>query len=456
MKLPPLPQQVTMSEFMVNHAQAAIFAEPGLGKTRATLDAIDFLLKDCGTKGTLVIAPKRVASLTWPNEVRKWCPHLKVANLRTPEGAKAWERQSADIYVTNVEYLQQSCDKFLAKRKTIPADLLVLDELSKFKSHDSKRAKALFAHRSKFTRFIGLTGTPAPNSHLDLYNQIKMLDGGERLGKSFHAFRSRYASSDYCGFKWTINPGSREAIEAKIADITLVMLAKDWLKIPPVTVKDIDVVLPAEARKLYLKLEKDMLAEVQRKEVVALSAAALVTKLRQITGGAVYTTDETTLVRTHVDVHSAKIDALKTLHGSIQKRPLLVAIQYEHERERIKRALPYAQDFDEKRLDEWNAGKIPLWIAHPLAMAHGINAQGFCRDVCWFSPTYSREDYSQFNARVARTGQQNETTIYRLLAEDTVDWSVAEVLNDKGDNQRGMLENLVANIKLLAELRKSA
>jgi len=442
-----------MSQFMNDHPVSAIFADPGLGKTRGTLDAITEQLNDCGTKGVLIIAPKRVSALTWPNEVAKWCPHLRVANLRTPEGAKAWEDKSADIYLSNVEYLQQTCAKFLDKRKKIPADFLVLDELTKFKSHDSKRAKALFAHHAKFSRFVGLTGTPIPNSHLDLYNQIKMLDGGARLGKSFHAFRSRYATSDYMGFKWDLVPGAKELIEEKISDITLTLRAKDWLKIPPVTVKEIDVALPPAARKLYQKLEKDMLAEVAKKEVVALSAASLLTKLRQITGGAVYTTDERTNVRTWVHVHDAKIDALKALHESIGKRPLLVSIQYDHERERIKAAMPWAQDFDERRLDEWNAGKIPLWIAHPLAMAHGINAQGFCKDVCWFSPTYSQEDDTQFNARVARTGQQNETTIYRLLVDDSVDWAVAEVLKDKIDGQEGLLKALVHNVKLLAESR---
>lgn len=450
MKLPPLPQQVTITKFILDHHEAAIDAGMGLGKTRATLDAIDFLINDCAIKGVLIVSPLWVSILTWPAEIARWAPHLRYVSLRTEEGMKAWREGTADIYLINFEMLQTFEKNGLLKRKSIAADMLVIDEISKFRDPSSKRAKVVKTHRRHFRRCVGLTGTPVPNSHLDLWGQYRVMDGGVRLGTAFSRFRSRFFESDYMGYSFTIRPGAKEMIEQSIADITLVMRSEDYLNIPPTTVVDVDVAIPDAARKVYKTLEKELLAEVSDKEVVALSAATLVTKLRQVTSGAVISEDGV------VWVHDAKVDALKKLHKDLKQRPLLVATNYIHERDRILAAIPCAQEFDAKRLDDWNAGKIPMWVVHVNSVSHGLQMQGTCCEIAWFSLNYSNEIFMQLNARVARTGQTRPTTVYRLMVPDSIDWAMADVLESKNLNEQGMLKNLVANIKLLAELRKSS
>jgi len=370
--LPPLPQQSIITDFILTHKEAAIFACPGLGKTRATLDALKQMLPDGAVRGALIVAPLRVATLTWPDEIDKW-GGLTYANLRTAEGIKSWDEGTSDIYLINYESLPQFVAKCLKGRKTLPVDMIVWDESSRVKNPSSKRIKTFLPYREKFKRHVGLTGTPQPNSCLDLWAQIRLLDGGKRLGPSFHAFRQRYATSDFLGYTWEINPGSEEAIREKIKDMTLVMRGEDWLDIPPVEYRDIEITLPPEIMKGYKRLQKDMLIEIEKKEVVALSAASLVQKLAQYASGASYYMDDTT--RDVVHVHDYKIMALDALHKRIGYKPLLVFVQFRHEIDRILKALPKAQLFDGDRLDEWNAGNIPMWVVHPKSAAHGIQCQ---------------------------------------------------------------------------------
>lgn len=446
MNLPPLPQQSIITDFILAHKEAAIFACPGVGKTRAVIDAVKEMLPDGAIRGVLIIAPLRVALLTWPDELEKW-GGLTYANLRTEEGMRAWTEGTADVYLLNYEMLPQFIAKGMKGRKTFPADMVCWDESSKTRSHNSKRIKAFLPYRDKFRRHVGLTGTPQPNSCLDLWGQIRLLDGGKRLGPSFHAFRQRYSTSDYLGFKWEINPGSEEAIQEKIKDMTLVMRGEDWLTIPPVTYEDIEVTLAPDVMRGYKKLQKEMLIEIEKKEVVALSAASLVQKLAQYASGASYhTTDET---RGVVSIHDEKIHALAALHKKIGYAPLLVFTQFIHEQDRIMKAIPQAQIFDGNRLDEWNAGRIPLWLVHPKSAAFGLQMQGSCHHVCWYSLGYSFEDYKQGNARVARTGQKNPTAIYRLIASQTVDWAMVETLRTK-ESGESALKSALKFIKKLA------
>jgi hypothetical protein len=286
-----------------------------------------------------------------------------------------------------------------------------------------------------------LTGTPQPNSCLDLFAQFKLLDGGTRLGTSFSNFQSRYATSDYMGYNWTVNPGSQEAIQALISDMTLVLRGEEYLDIPQVIYVDIDITLSPAELKAYKRFQRDMLATYDGKEVVALSAATLVQKLSQYASGATYYMDDQT--RGVVPIHSHKVEALAALHKRLGYRPLLVLTQFQHEVDRILDSVPHAKAFDDKKLDEWNAGKIPMWVAHPKSMSHGLQMQGVCCNVCWFSLGWSWEDYKQANARVARTGQKNPTTVYRLLVADTVDWAQAEVIRGKGDGESAMKQALM-------------
>ena len=451
MTLKPLPQQDIMTAYMLENPVAGIFADPGLGKTRATLDAIKALKAEGLVRGVLIVSPVRVTTLTWPDEVAKW-GGLTAVNLRTPQGVQAWNDASADIYLINYEMLPKFVATCMKGRKRLPADMVVWDELSKARNPSSTRIRAFLPYRKKFTRHVGLTGTPAPNSDLDLFAPVRLLDGGLRLGPSYFAFRQRYAESDYQGYKWTLRPGASDQIRERIRDMTLVLRAEDWLNIPPVTVEDIDVALPDLVMKQYKQMQKEMLVEINSKEVTALTAAALVQKLAQFASGAVYSTDEDTDTRTVVPVHDVKVKALKELHQSIGRKPMLVYTQFTHETDRIVAEIPGAQKFDEKKVPDWNAGKIPMWVSNPKECGIGLSLQGTCHHVCWFTLGYSNEDYIQSNARIARTGQKNPTTIYRLLATRTVDWAMAEVLRSKEENQAS-LKDMLRHINVLASAK---
>lgn len=445
-----LPQQEIMLEWLLSHPEAYLAVDAGLGKSRSVLEAISFWKSDCACKGALIIAPKWVASLSWPVEIERWS-NLTVANLRTPAGLAAWDRGSADIYLVNFEYLQQFAKRCLAKRKKIPVDVMVVDEISKAKSHESVRIKALLPYRRFFKRFIGLSGTPTPNSCLDLWGQMRLLDGGWRLGDSFHRFRSKYAESDHMGYKWTVTPGSDEMIRAKVKDVMLVLRSQDYMDIPPVTFEDVPVTLPAEALRQYRVMQKKFLTEIEGKEVVSQTAAVLVQKLMQFSSGAVYH-GETEEDKGVAVLHDAKVQALGKLHDSIHRKPMLVFTHFRHETNRILKAIPYAQVFDGKNLDAFNAGKIPMLLAHPASLGHGVQCQHICHHVAWFTLGYSSELYVQGCARVARTGQKNPTRIFRLLSDAPIDHAVADVLRVKEAGQSSLKAALsvIHNLKVLS------
>lgn len=310
-----------------------------------------------------------------------------------------------------------------------------------------KRSKVLNRNRFLFLRATGLTGTPTPNSPLDLFNQARLMDGGEALGSVWTRFRQSYATSDYLGYKWTMNPGASEAIYAKIQHMVLVMRAAEWMDIPHVEIQDIELSLTGQLREDYKTLQKDLILQLLNGEIVAQSAGVLVGKLRQFTSGAVYITGEET-GREVRHLHDIKTEALRKLHDSWERQPTLVFIQYDHERDRILKALPWATLFDESKIKDWDDGKIPMWIAHPASVSEGLNLQKSCCKVVWFSGTYSSSEFTQGNARVARTGQTRPTTICRLLMEDTIDEAVIEATRRKIAGQNTALETL----RLLAQL----
>lgn len=441
----PMAHQTMMIDHVLEHPQCALFAGMGLGKTGATLNAIDHLLANGIIRGALIVAPLRVATMTWPHEIEQWgFPNIKVASLRTQEGIKAWNDRSANVFLVNYDMLQQFVDRFLKHGTGVsPVDMVVWDEITRAKNPASKRIKAFRPYRKMFSRHVGLTGTPAPNSYLDLFAPMRLLDGGERLGSAITHFRSRYFDQSYNGFSYTLKGDwAAKAIEEKISDIVLTLRSEDWLDIPPTTLVDIEVPLPDHAKKAYRKLEKELLLLVDRSEITAMNAAVLTSKLIQLTSGTIYDTEKNV-----VHIHDAKIKALKKLSKDANK-PLLVATGFIHERERIVREVPGAEIFREDRLDAWNAGKIKLWVADPRSIGHGLNLQKGGDTVVWFSMTYSRELYDQTNARLARTGQKKETTIYRILADDTIDWAVAEAIRQKGEQQHGLMTAL-KNLKLL-------
>jgi len=446
MKFEPYDYQ----EKMLNHAEVntsfAYFVSCGMGKTVTTLKILEDRILTGQTRGALIVAPVRVCSITWPTQVEQWdhSSWMRVAHLRTKEGLKAWHDGTADVYLVNPEQLPKLVPLMFKGKKNLPVDTVIFDELSLAKNPNSKRFNALRPYLGRFKARIGLTGTPCPNNYLDLFAQVRLLDDGQRLGRSFSQFRQTYFTADYMGFKFTINPGAKEAIDAKLADLCLVMLGDDYLDVPICETVDVPVSLPPEAKAAYKVLEKELLLELEKSDVVALSAAALSNKLLQVTGGTVY--GEEHIVNT---LHSAKIDAIKALRKKHKNEPILILTAYKHEMQRILSEIEGSKVFDERDLADWQAGKIKTWVANPRSLSHGIDGlQKGGRIAIWSTLTWSNETYIQCNARLVRTGQSSETIIYRVIATDTIDDAVCEALRVKMDTQSGLMNALKALQKM--------
>ena len=423
-----------MIDHLVCCDHSALFCGMGLGKTACTLAALSRV------KGkALVIAPLRVANMVWADQVDAWGFPFKVANLRTKEGMKAWEDGTADIYTINYEMISGRGKKkgFLDEfaGKDMPVDTLIIDELSLCKAN-SKRTKAVIKARKFFERVWGLTGTPSANGVMDLFYQIKCVDGGMRLGTHITYFRNRWFDSDYMGWVWTPKAHAVQEIQDRISDICLVRNSEDHMDIPDCEVIDINVSLPARAMRKYRELEKHLVIELGDSTVDAQSAAVLVNKLQQFTCGHVYDENGETLA-----LHTAKFKPLSRILDKHQ--PVLVLTRYKSEMDALLEAFPQAEKFDENRMDDWVAGKIPCWIANAASISHGIDRiQHSCSTIVWMSLTYSLEQYSQTNARILRTGQKESPTIYRVMAEETVDWAVAAALEEKDKGQTTLLQAL--------------
>ena len=445
MKFKPHDYQLGMIDHLRTVSHGAIFAGMGLGKTVTTLKAYSEMILEGSMQGVLIVAPLRVCAVTWPDQIKKWsfCSHLRVANLRTEEGIKAWQDGTADVYLINFEQLASKTIRgknylgFLEKHvgRIMPVDTLLIDELSLLKAN-SKRTKAVCNARKYFKRVHGLTGTPSPNGLMDLFHQLKVLDGGERLGKFITHFRSRWFDSDYMGYNFTPKPFADQQINDAIADICLVRRSEDHLEIPDCDVVDIDVTMPSKVMKAYKQLKDDLIVEINDRRVDAQSAATLINKLQQITAGYVYDEDGET-----VPVHTEKLKALGKL---IKKHsPVLILTKYRHEMDAVLAMYPDVERFDEARMDDWRAGQIGAWVANPASLSHGIDGiQDSCQVIVWMSLTYSLEQYLQTNARILRTGQKKQSTIYRMMAAQSVDWAIASALENKEQGQSALLEAL--------------
>ena len=351
---------------------------------------------------------------------------------------------------------------FHGKRgSNLPIDTVVWDELSKCKDPKGKRAKLFRRYRDKIKRHWGLTGTPSPNGYMDLFGQMLTLDDGKTFGKFITHYRDRYFEPENpfvptLHQKYVVREGCKGLIEKELKKIILTLRSEDYLDIPPTETIDVDVKLPPKAMTIYKRLQKELIVRLDDSKVRAVNQAVLVGKLQQVLGGAVYAqdidsifaTDDTKVV---TELHDAKIKALRKLWEAEGKQPMLVATKFIHERKRILKAIPEAVEFSSDKLDDWNAGKIPLLVAHPASMSHGLNMQHGGSRACWFTPTHSREEYDQFNARVVRTGQEAETKIFRLIVPQTVDDAVIATLEYKGELQSGLLKTLT-NIQELGKV----
>lgn len=450
MKYIPHEYQQYATEKILELPACGLFLEMGLGKTVSTLTAIHELIYDrFEVSKVLVIAPKRVAEDTWTSEAEKW-DHLQhltfskiLGTVKQREEALASE---ADIYLINRENVVWLVDK-LGKRW--PFDMIVVDELSSFKSNQAKRFKSLRMVRPLSTRFVGLTGTPAPNGLMDLWPQVYLMDKGERLGKTITGYRERYfypgKRNGFTVFSWEPKEGAQEAIEKKISDICVSMKAEDYLQMPDRIVNDIYIPLSEEEKKRYDELEKEKVLELDDQEITALSAASVWGKLLQMANGAVYDDDGKAAV-----LHGRKLDALEDILDAACGHPVLVFYNFKHDydrlMERFKKLKPRTLN-NSQDIRDWNSGRIPLLLAQPASMGHGLNIQAGGHIIVWFGLNPSLELYQQANARLYRQGQKEAVIIHRLITKGTIDEDVIRKLETKDARQDDLMEAVKARIQ---------
>lgn len=404
-----------------------------------------------------MIAPKKVAEGTWTKEKDKW-EHTKVLRVSPVLGSAAKRIRAlntpADLYITNRENVVWLVDYY---RNSWPFDMVVVDESSSFKSHKAKRFKALASVGSHIDRMVELTGTPSPNGLNDLWAQVFLLDGGERLGKRYTHFRERYFDPGDRGnnviYNYKPKQGSEDSILSKIADICISMKAEDYLQLPEVIYHKVPVILDAKAEKAYRELERKMVLELpeDEEEISVTSAAALSNKLLQLGNGAIYDDD-----RNVHEVHGCKIEAFLELIESLQGKPALVFYNYQHDKARILKALEKSKlRIRELKTvqdqDDWNAGEIDVLLAHPASAAYGLNLQQGGNHVIWFGLTWNYELYTQANKRLHRQGQTERVIIHHLVCEGTRDEDVMQALERKDDVQNWVMQSLKARIKKIKE-----
>lgn len=447
--------QDLMVGYTIEHKRCALFAGMGLGKTVSTLTALSTILTLEGGK-VLVLAPKRVAQSTWPFEAKKW-PHIKHLRVMPVIGSATERRdalrQDADIYTTNYDNLVWLVEHY---GDAWPFTIVVADESTRLKSfrlrQGGKRAQALakVAH-TKIERFILLTGTPAPNGLLDLWGQMWMLDAGQRLGRSFTAFKDRWFTTSYDGFGSTPVGNAQADIQAAIGDICLTLDPKDWFDLNDPIVTNLYIDLPREARKLYKDMEKQMFLELEGHEVEAFSAAAKTQKLLQLANGALYLTPEDGAKgpKEWKPVHEAKLDALDSIIAEANGMPVLVAYHFVSDLARLKAAFPQGKQLDasSKTIADWNAGKIPILFAHPQSAGHGLNLQDGGNILVFFGHNWNLEDRLQIIERIGpvrqlQAGYNRPVYIYNIVARDTVDELVLERVQTKREVQDILLDAL--------------
>lgn len=440
-------------EFAVKHPMCGLFLDLGLGKTVTTLSAINYLMyAELEINTALVIAPKRVAESVWEEEAQNWehLKHLTFSKIIGNEMKRcAALKKKADIYIISRDNIAWLCAKMGPK---LPFDMVVVDELSSFKSYKSQRFKALSKCQPFFKRFVGLTGTPAPNGLIDLWPQIYLMDRGERLGKTVTAYRRLYFTPGRTNgnvvYNYNLLPEADGIIRSRIKDICISMQAQDYLEMPMRTDNFIKLRLTPELQKKYDEFEKEKVLEIykpeEQVEVNAVSAAALSGKLLQYANGAIYDED-----RNVHPIHEIKLEALKEIIDDANGQPVLVAWAFQHDRDRI---MEYLKKYNPRQLKtpqdikDWNDGKVQVMLAHPASAGHGLNLQAGGNIIVWYGVTWSLELYQQFNARLYRQGQQRGVVIHHLIMQGTHDTDVISALRNKDKTQNGLMQCIKAKI----------
>lgn len=416
----------------------------GLGKTIITLTALWLLALDYFDIGKiLVIAPKRVAEDTWPKELSKW-EHLPGLSYSLVLGSQKQRKDAlakkATVYIINRENVA-----WLVENHSWDFDTIVIDELSSFKSNKAQRFKAIKKIRHKIQRVIGLTGTPTPNSLLDLWPQMYLLDKGERLGRFIGGFRDRFFKPDKRNreiiYSYKPSDGAEEKIYEIISDICISMKAVDFLQMPEKISNRIEVSMDQKERQFYDRFQRDMFLQHGDEELDAINAAGLSNKLLQMANGAVYGEEKKVL-----PIHDRKLDALEDLIEAANGKPLLVAYWYKHDLARIRERFDVRTIDTAKDIDDWNAGKIPVALIHPASAGHGLNLQEGGSTIVWFGLTWSLELYQQLNARLWRQGQKKTVIIQHIITRGTHDEDVMKALESKDIRQSALIEAVMARI----------
>lgn len=447
MKYFPHDYQKYATDFIINHPVSAVLLEMGLGKSVISLSAINELMLDYfDVSRTLVIAPLRVANSTWPDEIKKW-DHLKHLNYSVVIGSEKERldalKKPAHIYLINRENVD-----WLITKSGIPwkFDMVVIDELSSFKSYQAKRFKSLLKVRPKLKRIVGLTGTPSSNGLMDLWAEFRLLDMGERLGRYITYYRQNFFVPDKRNqqmiFSYKPKDGAEKKIYSLISDITISMKSKDFLKMPECVMNEVIVTLSDKEQKLYDSLKQDMVLSLEENEIDAINAAALSNKLLQMSNGAVYNDDKESL-----HIHDRKLDALEDLIEGTNGKPVLVAYWFKHDLEKIKDRFDVREIKSAKDISDWNKGKIPVALIHPASAGHGLNLQAGGSTLIWFGLTWSLELYQQTNARLYRQGQDNTVVIHHILTKGTIDEDVMKALKAKEKIQDALIDSVKARLK---------
>lgn len=453
MKLTLHNYQVVAKDFIIGHPYAAVILDMGMGKTATTLSAVNELMFDrFEITKVLVIAPLRVANTVWSDEIEQWAElrHLRYSKIvGTPKQRKVALQKDADIYIVNREnlpWLVEQCSPYFKW------DMVVIDELSSFKSWQSKRFKAFMAMRPYMKRIVGLTGTPSSNGLMDLFAEFKVIDGGERLGHFIGEFRSRYFEEGRRNgnivYEYIPMDYAECQIQDKISDITISMKALDYLDMPDLISTKKLVRLSEKEKEKYSQFKKEyVLSELDGLEVTAANAASLTNKLVQLSNGAVYSDDHTV-----VALHEQKLDALEDILESANGEPVLVAYWFKHDLARIigrleklkvkSRVLKTEED-----IREWNKGNVPVGLIHPAGAGHGLNLQKGGHHLVWFGLTWSLELYQQTNARLWRQGQEAETVVIQhIVTEGTIDEEILKALENKDAQQERLIEAVKAQV----------
>ncbi len=447
MNFEPHDYQAYAIDYIETHPVAAVLLDMGLGKTVISLTAIaDLLFDSFVAHRVLVVAPLRVARDTWPAELEKWS-HLHHLTYTVAVGSAKERRaalmQSADITIINRENLS-----WLIEESGFPFDYdtVILDELSSFKNHQSKRFKALLHVRPKVMRIVGLTGTPSSNGLMDLWAEFRLLDMGQRLGRFITQYRNTYFTPDKRNgqiiYSYKPLPFAEEAIYRQISDITISMKSTDHLKMPDLVSTQYEVHLSDEEAERYNDLKQELILQLPGGEVTAANAAALTGKLVQMSNGAIYTdTGEV------VEIHERKLDALEDIIESANGKPLLVAYWFRHDLQRIKDRFTVRELKSSKDIADWNNGKIPVAVIHPASAGHGLNLQAGGSTLVWFGLTWSLELYQQTNARLWRQGQSAGTVVIQhIVTKGTIDERILKVLRAKDRTQAALIEAVKADL----------